>query len=363
MTVAFEVAVGMVLAVAIGASTVLAVQEVHQRWGESSLATAQARAVGESGTANGPAGLRTLEGPFELGSDAVDYTLFDGVRDELLLAPLRSGEIKRVKFNYGGSSISLRIDFKNGARAAFKPRQINMHSNPRKEIAAYRINRLLGLSSVPPTIGRRFSARKFFAAIDVRSRRFMPRLNAEVTLSGDYIDGELSWWIPIIEHATISGYRIDTTDGIVTWMRYLAPYARIPRRYRRRLAQISDMIVFDYLIDNSDRWTGGNARTNRQGRVLYFMDNTMSFGRDPRGHKKAQLYFKRARRFSRRLVARIRALTPEDFRASLRYDKGPFEYLLAESEIRSMITRRRYILEYVDDLIETHGEDNVLAFR
>ena len=44
----------------------------------------------------------------------VEY--FDGVRDELLLAPLRTGQIVEVKFNRGGSSISLRIDFDNGGR-------------------------------------------------------------------------------------------------------------------------------------------------------------------------------------------------------------------------------------------------------
>ena len=84
------------------------------------------------------------------------------------------------------------------------------------------------------------------------------------------------------------------------------------------------------LIDNVDRWSGGNARTNRQGRVLYSMDNTMSFGRDARGHKKSQLYFKRSRRFSRRLVRRLRSLTPQDFRDALGYDKGPFAYLLGD---------------------------------
>ncbi len=83
-------------------------------------------------------------------------TMFDGIEDELLLSPLRNSPISKIKFNRGGSSISLRIDFENGSRAAFKPRQTNYQTIPRKEIAAYRINRLLGLTSVPPAIGRKF---------------------------------------------------------------------------------------------------------------------------------------------------------------------------------------------------------------
>lgn len=363
MTVAFEVVVGMVLASAIGASTVFAVQQVHARWGEASLATAS-RDSTDPVRAAASLEVARLEGPFELAPDAVDYTLFDGVRDELLLAPLRVGEIKRVHFNTGGSSISLRIDFTNGARAAFKPRQIHMQSNPRKEIAAFRINRLLGLSSVPPAIARRFDADKFLRAFDLRSEKFLPRFHAEAKLTAHkYVDGELSWWIPVIEQATIAGYNIDTTDGIVTWMRYLRPWAPIPSRLRSRLRQISNMIVFDYLIDNSDRWTGGNARSDRHNRVLYFMDNTMSFGRDPKGHDKSQRYFKRSQRFSRRLIQNLRNLTADDFRTAVAYDTGPFEFLLTDEELQAMLTRRRYILEHVDDLVKTHGEDNVLAFR
>ncbi len=145
-------------------------------------------------------------------------------------------------------------------------------------------------------------------------------------------------------------------------MRFLRPGVPIPSRYRERLAQISNMILFDYIIDNSDRWTGGNARTSRQGDALYFMDNTMSFGRDPRGHEKSQLYFRRARRFSRRLVDHLRSLTADDFRRALAYDIAPFKYLLSHAELGSMITRRRYAMEYIDDLIKMHGEESVLAF-
>ena len=49
-----------------------------------------------------------------------------------------------VKLNHGGTSLSLRIDFAGGARAAFKPEQTHPQSDPRRrEIAAYRIDRLL----------------------------------------------------------------------------------------------------------------------------------------------------------------------------------------------------------------------------
>ena len=70
---------------------------------------------------------------------------FLGMSDELLLERVRTQPIVRFKFNHGGSSISFRVEFADGSRAAWKPTQTNTQTIPRKEIAAYRLNRLLGL--------------------------------------------------------------------------------------------------------------------------------------------------------------------------------------------------------------------------
>ena len=64
--------------------------------------------------------------------------------DELLLERVRNQPIVRFKVNHGGSSMSFRVDFADGSRAAWKPIQTNLQTIPRKEVAAYRLNRLLG---------------------------------------------------------------------------------------------------------------------------------------------------------------------------------------------------------------------------
>ena len=69
---------------------------------------------------------------------------FLGMSDELLLDRVRTQPIARFKLNHGGSSLSFRVEFADGSRAAWKPMQTNMQSVPRKEVAAYRLNRLLG---------------------------------------------------------------------------------------------------------------------------------------------------------------------------------------------------------------------------
>src|SRR5690606_22736581 len=55
-----------------------------------------------------------------------------GAPDAELLAPIGAAKVTRVKLNLGGTSLSLRLDFANGARAAFKPEQEHYQSDPRR---------------------------------------------------------------------------------------------------------------------------------------------------------------------------------------------------------------------------------------
>jgi hypothetical protein len=281
--------------------------------------------------------------------------------DDAAVAPLMSGEVVRAKFNRGGSSLSLRLDFDNGARAAFKPEQIHPQSNPRREIAAYRLDRLLGLHRVPPAVGRRFPVATIVKAATGHDRGKLPRLDDEAVKRNGMLRGELSWWIPVIEDAKVAGFKVDQTDGIVTWKRYLRAGATIPERDVGLVRQISDMVAFDFLIDNTDRWSGNNVKVSADRAILYFMDNTMGFTHDMRGHRKSHIYLSRVQTFSRRLVDRLRRLTRDEV-AAVMVDAEPFEALVTQRELDALIARRDRLLDYIDDLIAKHGEDKVLAF-
>jgi hypothetical protein len=287
---------------------------------------------------------------------------FAGQLDEPLLAPLRTGAPTAIKLNRGGTSLSLRIDFDNGARAAFKPDQVFGQSNPRREIAAYRIDRLLGVGRVPPAIAVTYSLADLIAAVDRGNPSARERLRTDTIPKQGRLRGELSWWIPVLGDGRVGGARIDETDGIVTWRGWLKAGATIPPDRVALCQQLSMMALFDFVIDNTDRWTGNNAKVSADGSVLYFMDNTLAFGKNPDGHHKTWLYLQRSQTFSRRLVERLRALDESQLRAVLATDTGDFEHLLTDDEVRAVLGRRDRALTYVDGLVARYGVDHVLAF-
>lgn len=310
------------------------------------------------------AGMLPLPRPGDLTALPAMSGYFLGVHDDVLVAPLRTRDVVRARFNRGGSSVSLRVDFAGGGRASFKPDQTNMQSVPRKEVAAYRVNRMLGLSSVAPCVARELPRAQIVAALDADDRWLMPRFDAEVTgVHGpDLVSGSLAWWIPEIVDAKIDGYAIDSTDGVVSWKRYLTVGEPIPYEARMILPQISNLVVFDFLINNVDRWSGSNVKGSPDGRWLYFMDNALSFGLQDQGTFHTQTYLERSQKFSRSLYGALVALDADSLHTEMTIDAGPYDALLTDVEIESMLKRRDFVVAYIDSLIAQYGREQVLVF-
>src|SRR6187551_577544 len=152
---------------------------------------------------------RELSSPPEMRVSLESAGTFLGMSDELLLERVRTMPIKRFKLNHGGSSLSFRIDFADGSRAAWKPAQTNLQSVPRKDVAAYRLNRMLGLNAVPPAAPRAVSREELLTNLHPESLVALPRIKAETVFgpNGKTI-GTASYWIPIIKN---SGF--DTPEG------------------------------------------------------------------------------------------------------------------------------------------------------
>jgi hypothetical protein len=283
---------------------------------------------------------------------------FLGMSDELLLERVRTQPIARFKLNHGGSSLSFRVEFADGSRAAWKPMQTNMQSVPRKEVAAYRLNRLLGLHAVPPAAPRAVTRDELLGHLHAESIQFLPRIKAETVFGPDgKTIGTASYWIPIIKD---SGF--DTPDGRRLTQAWLTIGQPIPPDRLSMAAQVSTLIVFDFLTSNPDRYSGGNMKMSEDGKQLYFMDNTMSFYVDGNGNERNREILYRTQRFSRALIQALDKVTVPNMQRALAEELGtPYE-ILTPAEIAAVVSRRAVVQRYIHDLIAQQGEKNVLFF-
>jgi hypothetical protein len=288
---------------------------------------------------------------------------FLGMSDELLLERVRTQPIARFKVNHGGSSLSFRVDFADGSRAAWKPIQTNLQTVPRKEVAAYRLNRLLGLNAVPPAAPRVVTRDELFGHLHPDSEASLPRVRAEAVFDeqGRTV-GAASYWIPVIRD---SGF--DVEPGRQDAEGWLTQGESVPLEQREMAAQISDLAVFDFLTANPDRYSGGNMKMSADGEQLFFMDNTMSFFLELDGKERNRQELFKVQRFSRALyeaLDRIDVPTLERLMAGSGRGSGDSEHddILTAAEIRAVVSRRETIRHYIGDLIAEHGAKNVLFF-
>ena len=134
-----------------------------------------------------------------------------------------------------------RLDFADGSRAAFKPEQINPQTVPRKEIAAYRINRLLGFNAVPPaTHAHAATATTWSASCRPRRAFLATRINAETIFDDEgFTRGEVSYWIPVIVDS-----HLDTLDNVLSLVALDDRRRGDPRPTRSSLmAQLSSLLA------------------------------------------------------------------------------------------------------------------------
>src|SRR4029078_11748844 len=195
--------------------------------------------------------------------------------------------------------------------------QTNMQSVPRKEVAAYRLNRLLGLHAVPPAAPRAVTREELLDHLHPDSLQHPSRLKPE-TVCGpdDRTIGTASYWIPVIKD---SGF--DTPDGRKQTQAWLTVGQPIPPERLSMASQVSTLIVFDFLTSNPDRYSGGNMKMSEDGKKLYFMDNTMAFFVGE-GHPRPRDVFLRPQRFSRARYEALPQITVSTLTRALGQEEG-----------------------------------------
>lgn len=310
-----------------------------------------------------------------------------GMPEPLIRDRLLQGRVVRAKKGRGGRSLGFKLYFEDGTKAYFKPDQAFSGTNWFAEVAAYHLDRALGLGRVPPVVAHRMPWAPLLAVAG-HDRRI-----DEINVAEDgTVTGALVYWLPQALAPAV------TPPGWENWLRVtpfvrwsVTPYQR-PAAYAAALSDrkqrarrkepaaryfdeapavtdaalppaLSDMLLLDFLTLNIDRWGGDNANVLVYGDAdpsLIFLDNAAGFspGPDRRGLMDDRLAVQEC--FRRATVARLRALELTELRARLATEAhGP---ILSEDLLKGIEVRRKAVLEYIDDLIQQHGEQAVLPW-
>lgn len=318
--------------------------------------------------------------PFRAASEEKEPA-FLGEPDAPRIQSLRTAEIESVRKGKGGRSLAFRVTLSDGTRGYFKPQQSFSAAHWYSEVAAYYLDRALELGRVAPTTGRVFRWEELEKAAGGDDRV------AELTIRKDgTVRGAFIWWIP----EPLKRLRMGRTWE--RWVRIqrtlpITPYQR-PVDYRSDLrkkpgvreatdpsrpiagdpdqegrpAELSDLIVFDYLTQNVDRWGGDftNVRTRGVEGPLIYLDNGAGFwlGEQRLGLMESRL--KALQRFRRSTIEAVRALDVDQLAKRMQTD--PLAPVLNQKQLDGLRERRQAVLDHVDAMVIRFGEDAVLAW-
>lgn len=220
---------------------------------------------------------------------------------------LRTAEIQEMEDVGEGVTKPTRVTLKQGDtvfQAIYKPLKRGRHKgyweSYQAEVAAYELDKMLGLDMVPPTVVRR--------------------------IEGDL--GSLQLWV----------------EGCDTYKRLQPKVPQTPQFSQ----QISRMKMFDNLVFNDDR-NAGNFMLDESWNIILIDHSRALIERKNLLKGKNKL----PAQYDRKLLERLQSLTREQLEATL----GD---LLQGGQIKTLLIRRDKILEHQKKLVEERGEMRVM---
>lgn len=276
-------------------------------------------------------------------------------QDALLevISTARSRSFKPV----GHSSVVLRMRTVARVTAAVKVRSRDVPHGYQYEIAAYRIARILGLDNVPPAIYRRVSWKEIRQRFHEDKLDQRPSVRNAVLWDDDRTaPGAAIYWV--------KGMRSVGYEDRSKWAGWLQD-AEIPAGKGALARDLSTMAVFDLLIGNWDRFSGGNLPSDPTRQRAILRDNDRAFSTPLLARRYDALLdgLVRTERFSRSVVERLAELDEAVLRLELARDPSDASVpLLSDRQIADLFDRRATILSHIAALIEERGEEKVLVF-
>lgn len=323
---------------------------------------------------------------------------------ERILREMATLPIVHVGLKDGGTQLKLIIDYENGGQALFKPMRFSRETetNPNhfyfvdferhnSEIAAFHLDRLLGFRRAPPVVGRVLNMTTEIYAItdeDILKTFFVSPANNlcfhgkcsyycdtshAICGNPDMLEGSFAVFLPSKDLAPRKSWRHpwrrsyhkrrkakwELDDDYCVQVRSTPPYDR-----GRRLPDLMDMAVFDFLIGNMDRHHYETFLSFGNNSSPLHLDHGRGFGKPNHDELSilAPLYQCCLLRRStlRRLLSFHNGPEPLSvaMRRSLRRD--PVNPVLTESHLRALDRRVQLVLDVVRECVADRSAAEVV---
>ncbi|MGM0596818.1 MAG: hypothetical protein ACQES9_07245 [Myxococcota bacterium] len=220
-------------------------------------------------------------------------------------------------------------------KAIFKVKHRGMEfSSPKAEIAAFKLARLLQFNQVPPAAFRQLSESYLLELLKKKDLKKAKRFKKEVYSGNNLITGAAVYYTEEVTN-------FESTQIHTDWL-FKNSDTGLGVSQKKIAKQLGKVILFDYLIGNYDRFSGGNIMKNKVDRLL-FVDHGAGFGAG--GKWKKQKTWK--------LVKKLRKV-PGDFidiisQLSVIKIKRCLKDTLSENQICEIISRKKKLLEYLNN--------------
>lgn len=305
-----------------------------------------------------------------------------------------------------GVHLKLSLRFSDCGKAMFKPmRQTREEETPEDffyfvdfqrhnaEIAAFHLDRILDFRRVPPVVGRSINVTKEIREVAINEELesvffISPAKNVcffarcPYTCKSEYavcgnphlLEGSLSAFLPSLKLAPRVAIpnpwiRSYTFTGKMDWETnpsYCSEVKKNPiYNTGKRLLNIIDMAVFDFLIGNKDRHHFEVFTNFGDDAFLIHLDNARGFGKHSEDDIAILAPLSQCCMIKNSTLLKLQLLSLPDYKLSDVMRESLLQDLLApvltEPHLQALNRRILQVLNVVQDCIKTFGEKNVIA--
>jgi len=311
---------------------------VGARQGAIPAAARDAAGPVEAGTAATPPTAAVTLGPLPL--TAAKFGTTQWTHAELLRALAGAG-LSNLH-SVGHTSTVFRANLEAPFRAAYKLDTRERSFAPIAEVMAYRLATCLGINNVPPAILRNTTRTQLQQLLAPESLDRWPTI-ASGLQPGEAIQGATIFWIEGLQDAPFAkqAHGPNALDS-----------ASLPTT---TAAALTTMQIFDYLIGNWDRWSGGNIKTDHNGN-LYIHDNDAAFPKHLTTQQEQRLLDPIQTQLPTNLIQNLKNLTPESLSTALAQDPTlkAQPNLIDSTRLEAFQKRRTKLLTKIQQA-PTHG--------